>query len=96
MSMRASRFRWRAGLLPMNFREESQALKTYLVGLINPVNNSIRPFGRDLTMAERRASKAANSNKWPQRRRKTTREAEARELERVSAQGISKANLCNT
>ena len=75
--MRASRFRWLAGILSPTPREGSEALKTYLLGLVNPVDNSTRSFGRDLSRAEIEASKAANTNQFPQRRRWAIREAEA-------------------
>ena len=76
--MRASRFRWQAGILSCKPRDGSAALKEYLERLINPVGNSVQNFGRDLSNTEVEASKAANSNKYPHRRRKEKREAEAR------------------
>ncbi|KAL9636220.1 MAG: hypothetical protein Q9164_002961 [Protoblastenia rupestris] len=78
LSMRASRFRWKAGLKSWKPRDGSQGLVTELAKLVVPVGNSIQGFGRDLTDSEIEALKVPNKGRFPSRRRKEKREADAR------------------
>ena len=68
--MRATRFRCRAGLKTWSPREGSRALERQLVDCVDPVNNSIRAFGRDLTDNELESLRATNRGRFPERARK--------------------------
>ena len=90
--MRASRFRWKAGLKSWKPRDGSQGLVTELAKLVVPVGNSIKGFGRDLTDFEIEALKVPNRGRFPGRRRKEKREADARGESTGQAQESSDPN----